>query len=185
MAFWKSEYISDYVSTLQPNGKKRLVYQGDFFEFPGEKQVWRRHRLLLLAFALISMLLCIGIAVIDPFSMGIDGAAYVLLPYVGFLIITFLVFTRSVYLQFLPQRLERMDYEKCIVGLQQYTAISSFLALVTAVAQLIFILLTQTFSAAEWITVLCALAAAGMNLYSYRRQKAHPCKNIGKANTQG
>ena len=183
MSVWKRENdLSDYVSTRTANGKKRWLYQGDLYCCRAvDERKWKRYRPVLLAFSLLDFALFVAASLVNPASMHIPGALYVLIPYALACLACIMGLARAIHLQFVPWKMERMDYDKCILSLRRYTVAITVLCGATGLAQLAYIIIQQAFSANEWLTALLCLAAAGINWISYRLQNRHVCQNIGKA----
>ena len=182
MSAWKREnYLSDYASSRTADGKKRWVYQGDLYCCQIDEHGWKRYRPAVLALSLLDLLLCGAASVVNPVSLRISGALYVLFPYAAACLCCIMCLARTIHLQFVPWKMERMDYDKCVVSLRRYTMATTVLCAATAVMQLAYIVLQQAFSAREWLAVLFCCMAAGAGWGSSRLQNRYPCQNIGKA----
>ena len=182
MAIWKRKnYLSDYVSTLSPNGKKHLVYQGDFYQCAAEGRTWVIYRVGMLAVTVAELLLWGLASLADPSSLRLGGPVYVLIPYVLLCLPALLALGRSIRLQFLRRQMDRMDYELCIRSLYRCSLAISALGVLAGAAQVLYILLCQAPAPGEWIAALCCFVISAISFLSYRLQRRYPCENIGKA----
>ena len=182
MGLWKRvNYLEDYVTTLNAKGKKRLVYQGDLFQCTADDTAWRRYRRIVLVEALLALILCAVASLVDPSSLRITGAYYVLFPYAALFLATVFGGARSVHLQFLRREIERMDYDKCIISLRRWTLATVVLGAAAGIAQIVYIFLQQAFAFQEWATAILCLFAGGLAWCSRCIQARYPYENIGKA----
>ena len=182
MPSWKREnYMSDYTSVLSADGRRHWVYCGNLYQCSGDPRSWRRCRFGILGLSLLELVLGAAISLVDPLSLRIGSAPYVLIPYSAFFVACILCLGRTVHLQLLSQKIERMDYEKCILALPRYGQAITVLAGVTGLAQVVHMLLNRTFALNEWVAALCCAAAGGLGWCIFRLLKQFPFKNLGPA----
>lgn len=181
----KSNYLKDYEIVKTDHNKEVLVYRGNIYLFNASYIEFKRYKRIILGVSIFYIILWILATIANPSSLRASGTIYVIIPYVAICFPISICLHRSIRLQRLSQRLEKIDYDLSIVSLNICTIWIIALGIAAAVCQITHIVLNHALPAInEWIVALCFFAISAVGWFSYRLQGRYSCENIGKGTIQ-
>ena len=181
----RERYAQDYEVRESPGryfNKRTAVYTGAYYGFDMQDKACREYKALLCALLSACALLFVLGGACRPASLGgKDGqvAAYVILPYAVLLLPTFMCLGKAICLCLSGPALTYSQYDKYVVLLRLYTALSLFMAAGVGICQGAYMIARAPRPPVKDAGfLLCLAAQSALSFCALKLQRRNPCKQV-------